>query len=572
MSSQSEIPEPPFTTRTKFWLITSFLLVAFVVLFDQLGDFRTLGSHEVYAAVPAREMSLSGNWVVPRYGGLPRLRKPPLVYWVLATTAGIFGEFNEWVVRVPAALSALALSVLMGFWASRWYGKSAGWFAVFAQLTAVWVLIFSRKAEIDMMLCLFTTTAMFLFANQPNEESARNRFLRWAGIWGLLSLAWLGKFHYGPTMVIAPCGLYLLIQKRFRSILNFFNPLGLILFAAAVFLWPYFLLEQIPEAFTVWKTETVGRAVGEMGHKPFWFYVPHVLWLTLPWTPLALMTVPDSWRRAWKNAEPRERFLWVWFLTQFAIVTLSANKHKHYLNTAFPMATLLASQTAARMIAHVRSGNWTFSRRSAWTVGGIVLIAGIGIGIAGLRKWPELQSPVVGISIVVIVGGLVTNGLVLNRKPVMATVTVGMTFLVCYAGVNRWIMPYRDHRQAVAFFAQETRKSFNPDEWISVYKMGETSVVYYLENPVQRMESQTTLTEKLQTQGRLHVVTFEPLAKEVMAVGNGKIVKRMEDRPGIPRPKHAPLVLIELTTSERNTIQPTTRTASQNSAELSTVR
>ena len=114
-------------SRRQWWLmIVSFAVVAGIVFFYELGDYKTLGSHEAFAVVPAREMAESGNWVVPRFGGIPRLRKPPLVYWVLAGTERLFGELNEWNVRLPAALSALALSVLMGFWAGRWYGKTAG--------------------------------------------------------------------------------------------------------------------------------------------------------------------------------------------------------------------------------------------------------------------------------------------------------------------------------------------------------------------------------------------------------------------------------------------------------------
>ena len=81
-------------------------LVACVVLFYELGDFRSFGTHEAYAVVPAREMISSGNWTIPRSGGLPRLRKPPLSYWVVASSATLFGELNEWTVRVPAAVSA----------------------------------------------------------------------------------------------------------------------------------------------------------------------------------------------------------------------------------------------------------------------------------------------------------------------------------------------------------------------------------------------------------------------------------------------------------------------------------
>ena len=42
-------------------------------------------------------------------------------------------------------------------------------------------------------------------------------------------------------------------------------------------------------------------------------------------------------------------------------------------------------------------------------------------------------------------------------------------------------------------------------------------------------------------------MTFESFANELKDVGRTRIVKRMTAKPGIPLPKHAPLVLIEMT-------------------------
>ena len=102
------------------------VLVALVFTLFNLRGYKTFGSHEVYAAVPARGMLDSGDWVVPRIGGQPRLRKPPLAYWVVAGSAMIFGGLDEWTARLPAAVSALGLCLLIGIWGTRWYGRTAG--------------------------------------------------------------------------------------------------------------------------------------------------------------------------------------------------------------------------------------------------------------------------------------------------------------------------------------------------------------------------------------------------------------------------------------------------------------
>src|SRR5262245_36738348 len=95
-SEQSASAEFFSAFARRHWLLTIVVAVfPTFLLFYKLGSCRTLESHEVYAAVPAREMLDSGNWIVPRFGALPRLEKPPLAYWILAGTSKIFGELDE---------------------------------------------------------------------------------------------------------------------------------------------------------------------------------------------------------------------------------------------------------------------------------------------------------------------------------------------------------------------------------------------------------------------------------------------------------------------------------------------
>ena len=168
------------------WLLL--LMAAVTFLFFELGDFRTLGSHEAVAAVPAREMVRTGDWIVPRYATVPRLQKPPVVYWLIAFNGWLCGSFNEFVVRLHSAFAALGLLALMSVWAARWYGREAAFGAALVQATSVWVLNYGRRAEVDMFLCLIIATSLFLVATQPDQESASKRRWRWLGILSLLEI------------------------------------------------------------------------------------------------------------------------------------------------------------------------------------------------------------------------------------------------------------------------------------------------------------------------------------------------------------------------------------------------
>jgi 4-amino-4-deoxy-L-arabinose transferase-like glycosyltransferase len=546
---QPALESEPLSRRRWWLMIVLFAVVAGIVLFYKLGDSKTLGSHEAFAVVPAREMVESGNWVVPRFGGVPRLRKPPLVYWVLASTKCLFGELNESNVRLPAALSALALSVLMGFWAGRWYGKAAGFAAAIAQVTCIYVLIYSRKAEVDMMLCLLTTLAMFLIAEGQPDDSKQSRFFRWTGVYVLLSISWLAKFHYGLAMVLAPCILYWLIQKQYRSLRNLANPLGLMIFATAVFVWPYLLLQQFPDAWDVWRRETVGRAVGELGYKPIWFYLPYILWLTLPWTPLALSAIPASWNRAWKRADARERFLWVWFLTQLYIVSVSANKHEHYLMATLPMCSLLIGQRFAVMVQRVQDGKPLLTGRAAlfWYV--VALAGAVAVPIVTISRIHSLRIPCLMISVILGTGCPLTVWLIRNNKASSGGYVFLAVFLGCFITATGWIIPRQDHRVAATSFAKEIREELTSNIEICVYGMGQDGVVYYLNSPVRRTESLDSVRSQLSGREQLFVVTYQKNLRELAHVGHQKVIKRMPVFPDMAHPKHPPLVLLELTSS-----------------------
>ncbi len=75
----------------------------------------------VYGEV-GREMVESGNYLVPHFNYAPYYEKPPLAYWLEAGSLRLFGV-NETALRLPSALCALALVLLLhaflGYWLPR---------------------------------------------------------------------------------------------------------------------------------------------------------------------------------------------------------------------------------------------------------------------------------------------------------------------------------------------------------------------------------------------------------------------------------------------------------------------
>lgn len=534
------------TVRFPWQPAALFAVTAGVVLFYALGSFRTFTTHEGYAAVPARTMMETGNWIVPDFGGLPRLRKPPLCYWTLATLGTICGGLDEFTARLPSALAALFLAVLMGVWAKRWYGGTAGWAAAFVQLTTVYVVNYSRKAEVDMVLWLMIAAALYLVANEPADEPARRNRVRWLAVSFLIGVSFLAKFHYGPAMIIAPVILYLLIQGRRWDVAKLCDPLGVLLIGAAALLWPSLVLRDVPNAAAIWYGETIGRAEGNKGSHGFFFYVPVLLVYFLPWTPFVFASVRSSWRQAWREGVARERFLWIWFCTQFLICSIQPSKHTHYIFVAFPVFTMLAARRIAAWVEAARNGERLVSRRWATVLSVGSFAALIAVAIVARRHWPEIATPV-WVACTIAGTGIAIGLWAAVRRRFRPVVMAGAAvYLGAFIVLHGWILPRQDHRRAAMLFADDVRETVGTRTPVYTHGLGQHPVAFYLHDPVRRAESIDAVNALLEHNEKVYVLTMGWRRPNVNRVPNQKIIRTMPTPPGIADPHHAPLILIEI--------------------------
>lgn len=235
----------------------------------------------------AREMLLSGDWLVPRLDGLPFLDKPPLFYWLTAASMRVFG-MTELAARSASLLAGIiAVAALQGF-----LGK---WKTVRSASRTVWILVSmplfvagSQFANCDALVacCITITTLAGADAALRIEAGARWRWSLLAAFVGA-ALGILAKGLIG--MVLPGCIIFAwaIGSGRFRTFLRLVAWLpgwiSLELIAAPWFLamqhrFPgfdhYFFVVQHFERFST----------GAFNNKqPFFFYPALLLVLTLPW-------------------------------------------------------------------------------------------------------------------------------------------------------------------------------------------------------------------------------------------------------------------------------------------------
>lgn len=90
-------------------------LVVFSLIFACMGEWRPffLDIDEPKYITSAIEMAVSGDWLHPMLGGLPRMEKPPLPYWLTAPLIDFFGtSFTNGIQLFIARIPAISCSVL----------------------------------------------------------------------------------------------------------------------------------------------------------------------------------------------------------------------------------------------------------------------------------------------------------------------------------------------------------------------------------------------------------------------------------------------------------------------------
>src|SRR5580704_12523233 len=140
------------------------LAVLLVVYLATCGVPRLFDQIDGQYAGAAREMMVRGDWLTPTQDGVPRLQKPPLVYWCEVLSMRVFGV-NEFGARFPVALATV------------------GWFLATALLARQVVGTWSAGLAGALTLAMFIGT--FFFTHLVMPEAFFSCFLT-LSFWALL--------------------------------------------------------------------------------------------------------------------------------------------------------------------------------------------------------------------------------------------------------------------------------------------------------------------------------------------------------------------------------------------------
>lgn len=289
----------------------------------------------------AYPFSGASDWLVPHLNTVPRLNKPPLVYWA---TAGAFRAFgvSEWSARLVPALASLLVLALLYSWGAKVWDARAGLAAGLVWSTIIASVAMGHVANTDMLLCAAITLTMFgvFWAIEGHAQQLQAGALAGVG----MGLALLSKGPIGVALPLLLAFVYLTVAGGWKR-----APWGALALALGVGLTigaPWFLLVEARQPgflHTFIFAENLGRFSGQEDfHKqtsPF-YYVPVVIVGLLPWTGF-LLPMLATWREPNTLAMRAKLFAAVWAITLVGFFSFSGTKLISYALPAFPALALL---------------------------------------------------------------------------------------------------------------------------------------------------------------------------------------------------------------------------------------
>ncbi len=335
-------------------------LLCFFAFFLNLGSNGLWDLDEGLYANVAREMHMTGDYVVPRINGEPFFEKPPLIYWSAATCYMILGR-NEFTTRLPSALASTIAAFLILAMGTRIFGKRSGLLASALFVLSPMSFGAARQLTTDATLNLAILGALICYWMVGIVRDERK--LTWSiGFWVACALGVLAK---GLPGILIPCVVVFLfcgLRNRFDIRkwlvdLNVVKPLiGIPIFLVVALPWHVLAFLSSGKAFTneyIIKQHLQRFRGGDVSHlAPFWFYIPGFAIGAFPWSFFSLAALRNRLTGSEEDSQPdtaseSRLLLKIWAAIVFLMFSASGSKLISYILPMYPAAALLVGDYCA---------------------------------------------------------------------------------------------------------------------------------------------------------------------------------------------------------------------------------
>ncbi len=322
-----------------------FLITLFISLIFQ-GSRGLYNRDETRYSECAREMLITGSWLVPLRNFEPHLTKPPFTYWTIALGLRLLG-INEWGARLPNAIAFSITVIAVGLIAAMFWGIRYGPLASILYLSSIVPFAASNIVTTDTILVMWEVLAVWSFISgylADTKVKARRYFVVMGIFWGL------GFLTKGTAILPVGASTVLFWWIKRKDFKTF--PFGLLTTSVFLITWSWWYiiicLKYHWAVDLIIKEQVTGRLFSNEFHRnsawyaPFYLYLPLVTLGTFPWIFYCIGKLKhNNILRQCKDY--RWLFILLWWVIPLLIFSLAKSRLPLYILPVFaPMAIAMA--------------------------------------------------------------------------------------------------------------------------------------------------------------------------------------------------------------------------------------
>jgi len=466
--------------NNKSLLVFAVTVYSIIITFWMLSE-GPLNNHECLVSVTAREMLANDNWVIPTFNGEVRLQKTPLSYWLVASVAKITGSVNEFSARLPSASLAILSAAAILYFTAQWLEFLIAILSAVVWISTLAFIGYSHNGRPEMVLCTFVAISMLSFYSAMKTPSRRRQISYMLIFWLSFSLAMLAKGPVPLVLIAPPIFFYFAVFKQWNKLKFTLPIIGTILFLLIVLPWPIMVAAKVPNSWPFWKREFVDRFMGDYasGRKPFWYYLPIMLLFAAPFSAFVPHAIIAPFYHVWERKRPVMWYLWLWFVLQILVMSISGGKRQHYILPAMPAFSILAAICLHDMIFEQKAFKPKQVRNFFICHIIVIVAAAVGLLYWAFTKEKIFLLPSIHIAMMIfIILGLVIFLAQQNHK-IVATVLLfaGYCAIVMVAFIY-FIIPL-DYNSSSRVFSLKIGKIVPPGENLIAYNSVSARTIHY---------------------------------------------------------------------------------------------
>ena len=336
-----EIAHPVNENKQSNLYLTIIILSGILFFIPFLGNAHLFDWDEINFAESAREMIVTGNYRQVQINFEPFAEKPPLFFWLQASSMHLFG-ITEFAARFPNAIFGIITLVTFFFIGKKYRSARFGFIWALSYLGTFLPHVYFKSAIIDPVFNYFIFMGIYFMFQDILGRVFKNKYVfpALAGVF-----IGLGTLTKGPValLVFGLCYLVYFIFTRFRNFPGVKKILSFtVLFILICLLWfgpeimkngLWFLKEFIEVQAELFLTPVAGHG------QPFYY---HFIVVFIGCFPISIIALPVLFGKK-QGKDDLQLLMKILFWSVIILFSISTTKIVHYSSlTYFPLSFLAA--------------------------------------------------------------------------------------------------------------------------------------------------------------------------------------------------------------------------------------